>query len=119
MCSFSGDLWGLGRKKEALVLDLPYNMGIGGAVQTGCRYAFQHEYEFALRLDGDGQHHPQEGAKILNPLLKGEADIVIGSRFLSKEGYKSTFLRRMGIRFFSLLKYSPFPDHFSKINPEH
>ena len=91
------------RDKGALVLDLPYNMGIGGAVQTGCRYAFQHEYEFALRLDGDGQHHPQEGAKILNPLLKGEADIVIGSRFLSKEGYKSTFLRRMGIRFFSFV----------------
>ncbi len=91
------------RKKEALVLDLPYNLGIGGAVQTGCRYAFQHGYEFALRLDGDGQHHPQEGAKVLSPLLKGEADIVVGSRFISKEGYKSTFLRRMGIRFFSLL----------------
>ncbi|MBW2183815.1 MAG: glycosyltransferase family 2 protein [Deltaproteobacteria bacterium] len=91
------------RNKGALVLDLPYNLGIGGAVQTGCLYAFQQGYEFVLRLDGDGQHHPQEGSKILSPLLKGEADIVIGSRFLSKEGYKSTFLRRMGIRFFSFV----------------
>ena len=89
------------RGKGALVLDLPYNLGIGGAVQTGCLYALQQGYEFVLRLDGDGQHHPQEGAKILTPLLEGEADIVIGSRFLSKEGYKSSFLRRMGIRFFS------------------
>jgi len=90
------------RIKGALVLDLPYNLGIGGAVQTGCLYAYQHGYKFVVRLDGDGQHHPQEIPKILKPLLEGEADIVIGSRYLSKEGYKSTFLRRMGIRFFSL-----------------
>jgi glycosyltransferase involved in cell wall biosynthesis len=91
------------RGKGASILDLPYNLGIGGAVQTGCLYALQHGYEFVLRLDGDGQHHPQEISKLLKPLLEGEADIVIGSRFLSKEGYKSTFLRRMGIRFFSLV----------------
>lgn len=91
------------RNKGALTLDLPYNLGIGGAVQTGCLYAFQHGYEFVLRLDGDGQHHPQEISKILCPLLEGKADIVIGSRFLSSEGYKSTFLRRMGISFFSFV----------------
>lgn len=91
------------RIKGALVLDLPYNLGIGGAVQTGCLYAYQHGYEFVVRLDGDGQHHPQEIPKILKPLLEGEADIVIGSRFVSQEGYKSTFLRRVGIRFFSLV----------------
>ncbi len=91
------------RNKGALVLDLPYNLGIGGAVQTGCLYAFQYGYDFVLRLDGDGQHNPQEIPKILRPLLEGEADIVIGSRFLSKEGYKSTFLRRVGIKFFSFL----------------
>ena len=91
------------RGKGVLVLDLPYNLGIGGAVQTGCLYAFQQGYEFVLRLDGDGQHNPQESSQILGPLLEGEADIVIGSRFLSKEGYKSSFLRRIGIRFFSFV----------------
>ena len=89
--------------KGVSILDLPYNLGIGGAVQTGCLYALKHGYEFVLRLDGDGQHHPREIPKIISPLLEGKADIVIGSRFLSKEGYKSTFLRRMGIRFFSLV----------------
>ena len=93
----------MARSKGATVLELPYNLGIGGAVQTGCRYAVQEGYEFVVRLDGDGQHSPREIAKILRPLLEGEADIVIGSRFLSQEGYKSTLVRRMGIKFFSLL----------------
>jgi len=93
----------MARSKGATVLELPYNLGIGGAVQTGCRYAVQEGYEFVVRLDGDGQHSPGEIAKILRPLLEGEADIVIGSRFLSQEGYKSTLVRRVGIKFFSLL----------------
>jgi len=93
----------MARSKGVVVLELPYNLGIGGAVQTGCRYAVQQGYEFVVRLDGDGQHSPREIAKILRPLLEGEADIVIGSRFLSQEGYKSTVVRRMGIKFFSLL----------------
>jgi len=91
------------RSMGVVLLELPYNLGIGGAVQTGCRYAVQQGYEFVVRLDGDGQHNPKEISKILHPLLEGEADIVIGSRFLSQEGYQSTLVRRMGIKFFSFL----------------
>lgn len=91
------------RSKGALILDLPYNLGIGGAVQTGFIYAFRHGYEFVLRIDGDGQHNPKDISKILCPLFEEKADVVVGSRFLLKGGYKSTFLRRMGIKFFSFL----------------
>jgi len=91
------------RMKGAQVLDLPYNLGIGGAVQTGCLYAYEQGYGFVVRIDGDGQHHPMEIPKLLNPLLGGEADIVIGSRFLSGDGYQSSFMRRLGIRFFSMV----------------
>ena len=65
----------------AAVVRLPFNLGIGGAVQTGFKYALEHGYEIAVRLDGDGQHDPTELPKLLAPVLAGEADIVIGSRF--------------------------------------
>jgi hypothetical protein len=87
----------------AQVCRLPFNLGIGGAVQTGCLYAYEQGYEFVVRIDGDGQHHPLEIPKLLKPLLGGEADIVIGSRFLSGDGYQSSFMRRLGIRFFSMV----------------
>ena len=82
----------------AHVLRLPFNLGIGGAVQTGFRYAFEHGYDVAVRVDGDGQHDPSQLGLILEPVLAGEADIVVGSRFAGSGGYRSSRSRRAGIR---------------------
>jgi glycosyltransferase involved in cell wall biosynthesis len=86
----------------ATVVRLPFNLGIGGAVQTGFKYALEHGYELAVRLDGDGQHDPQELPKLVDPVLRGEADIVIGSRFADRDGaYRAPLARRVGIAFFA------------------
>lgn len=82
---------------------LPINLGIGGAVQTGYRYAWKNHYDIAVQMDGDGQHDARFLKELLEPLLSQDADIVIGSRFISKEGFQSSLLRRAGIRFLSLL----------------
>jgi glycosyltransferase involved in cell wall biosynthesis len=85
----------------ALVIDLPNNLGIGGAVQTGFKYAARNGYEMAVQFDGDGQHLASEIPGILRVLEEKQADMVIGSRFLGQhDGYRSTFLRRFGIRAF-------------------
>jgi len=84
--------------KGALVLRLPFNLGIGGAVQTGFRFAFEHGYDLAVRVDGDGQHDPAQLARIVEPVLRDEADIVVGSRFAGARGYRSSRSRRVGIR---------------------
>jgi len=85
--------------KGAVVIRLPFNLGIGGAVQTGFRFAFEHDFDVAVRVDGDGQHDPAQLARILRPVLNGEADIVVGSRFAAGEGgYRSSRSRRVGIR---------------------
>jgi len=88
----------------ATVLRLPFNVGIGGAVQTGFRYARDEGYDVAVRLDGDGQHDASELEKLLGPVLAGNADLVIGSRFVDPaSGYRPPFARRMGIRVFARL----------------
>jgi hypothetical protein len=88
----------------ATVLRLPFNVGIGGAVQTGFRYALAEGYETAVRLDGDGQHDASELAKLLAPLERGEADLVVGSRFVDPGGgYRPPWARRIGIRLFARL----------------
>ena len=88
----------------AAVVRLPFNVGIGGAVQTGFRYALEQGYELAVRLDGDGQHDASELAKILGPIEAGSADLVIGSRFVGPGGsYRPPFARRVGIRVFARL----------------
>lgn len=88
----------------AAVAPLPYNLGIGGAVQTGFKIAFKEGYDVAVQLDGDAQHDPQYLPALLKPVLDGKLDLSIGSRFLSgKFGFKSTLIRRFGIRFFSWL----------------
>ena len=88
----------------ATVLRLPFNVGIGGAVQTGFRYALEHAYGTAVRLDGDGQHDPRELPKLLAPLERGDANLVIGSRFVDPGGsYRPPFARRVGIRVFARL----------------
>ena len=88
----------------ATVLRLPFNVGIGGAVQTGFRYALEQGYERAVRLDGDGQHDASQIPKILAPIEVGDADLVIGSRFVDPDGtYRPPLARRMGIRIFARL----------------
>jgi glycosyltransferase involved in cell wall biosynthesis len=88
----------------ATVVSLPYNLGIGGAVQTGFRFALERGYEIAVRLDGDGQHDPAELPKLLAPLEAGEADIVTGSRFTDGDrAYRPPLGRRIGIVFFARL----------------
>ena len=81
----------------AHVVRLPFNLGIGGAVQTGFRYAFEHGFQLAVRVDGDGQHDPAQLGLLLGPILADEADIVVGSRFASDGGYRSSRSRRLGI----------------------
>lgn len=88
----------------ARVLELPVNLGIGGAVQTGFRWALAKGYDVAVQVDGDDQHDPVFLPALLEPLAAGRADLVVGSRFLGeKAGFQSTALRRAGIRYLSVL----------------
>jgi len=92
------------RQHGATVLVLPFNLGIGGAVQTGFRYAFEHEYDLAVRVDGDGQHDPAQLDRVIAPVVAGEADIAVGSRFVADvEGYRSSRSRRLGIRLLAVV----------------
>jgi glycosyltransferase involved in cell wall biosynthesis len=85
--------------KGARVLRLPFNLGIGGAVQTGFRFAFENDFDVAVRVDGDGQHDPAQLGRVLEPVLRGDADIAVGSRFAvdGAPGYRSSRSRRIGI----------------------
>jgi len=92
------------RQHGAIVLRLPFNLGIGGAVQTGFRYAFEHGYDIAVRVDGDGQHDPSQLGRVVAPVLADEADIAVGSRFVGEgDGYRSSRSRRVGIRLLALV----------------
>jgi glycosyltransferase involved in cell wall biosynthesis len=90
------------REAGANVISLPFNLGIGGAVQTGFQLAFERGFDIAVQIDGDGQHDPEYLRAILDPVLKGEADMTIGSRFMpsTEKGDQSSFARRVGINFF-------------------
>lgn len=91
------------KKLNCVYLDLPVNLGIGGAVQTGFKYALLHGFDIAIQLDGDGQHPSEQITELVASIVKGEADIVIGSRFIEKIGFQSTYLRRSGINYFKRL----------------
>ena len=101
-CSTDNTL-GMCREKGFSYLNLPVNLGIGGAVQTGYRYAYYHGYDLAVQFDGDGQHSAKFLAQMAQVLEETESDMVIGSRFIEKEGFQSSGLRRIGKRYFSLL----------------
>jgi glycosyltransferase involved in cell wall biosynthesis len=85
----------------ARVVRLPFNLGIGGAVQTGFRYALEGGFDLAVRLDGDGQHDAAQLSDLVAPLLAGDADIVVGSRFAAPSGYRPPIGRRVGIVVFA------------------
>lgn len=91
-------------QQGAGVLDLPFNLGIGGAVQAGIKYAYRWGYPLMVRVDGDGQHDPFELHKLLGAVMQGKANVAVGSRFLpGAETYRPPLSRMMGICYFSLL----------------
>jgi glycosyltransferase involved in cell wall biosynthesis len=92
---------GVAADRGAHVLRLPFNLGIGGAMQTGFRFAFEQGYDIAVQIDGDGQHDPSQLPAILGPVLSGEADLCVGSRFTGEGAYRSSFARRVGIKIFA------------------
>ena len=83
------------RKHHYPFLDLPVNLGIGGNVQCGYLYAVRNGYDVAVQMDGDGQHDPAYLMEIVQPVLDGECDMCIGSRFVKKEGFQTSFMRRV------------------------
>lgn len=85
------------------MIDLPINLGIGGAVQTGYRYGWDKGYDIAVQVDGDGQHDPAFLDEMAAYLLGNHLDMVIGSRFINKEGFQSSGTRRLGIKYFTIL----------------
>jgi len=89
------------RAREATVLELPFNLGIGGAMQAGYQYACQRGYDIAIQVDADGQHDPKEIAKLLRALEEKKIDVALGSRFIGHSEYKSSTMRRIGISIFS------------------
>ena len=92
----------IARQAGAEVIILPVNLGIGGAVQTGYKFALEHDYDVAVQVDGDGQHDVSYLNVLLEPIAREEADMTIGSRFVPPHlGYQSSFIRRIGINFFA------------------
>lgn len=92
-------------EKKYNVINLPINLGIGGAVQTGYKYAKENDYDIAIQIDGDGQHNPAYIENLVTYIKEGTAEVVIGSRFINKEGFQSSKIRRLGINFLSSLLY--------------
>lgn len=92
------------QRAGAAVLKLPFNLGIGGAVQAGFKYALEHDYSYMVQVDGDGQHRPDQIEKLLSPMREDPTlDIVCGSRFLTKSGYPAPISRRTGIHIFAFI----------------
>lgn len=91
------------KERGAPFLDLPINLGIGGGVQAGYLYAFEKGYDIAIQMDGDGQHLPEYLDNIVRLIEEGVADAAIGSRFIKNEGFQSSIMRRVGIKFLSSL----------------
>jgi glycosyltransferase involved in cell wall biosynthesis len=91
------------RAAGARVIELPFNLGYGAALQTGFKYALDKGYEFAVQMDADGQHDPASIKALIEPVIADEVDITIGSRFMYKGNYKAPLVRRIGMYFFGLI----------------
>ncbi len=89
------------RRNGFHVVNLPVNLGIGGGVQTGYIYAYRNGYDIAVQFDGDGQHNAKYLNEMADRLIRDNLDMVIGSRYIKKEGFQSSGLRRLGIRYFT------------------
>lgn len=102
-CS-TDDTYVQAEKENVTVLNLPFNLGIGGAVQTGIQFAQDNDFDIAVQVDGDGQHDVAFLKNLIEPIINNEYDFVIGSRFIPPYlGYQSSFVRRIGINFFAVL----------------
>ncbi|MFO7671941.1 MAG: glycosyltransferase family 2 protein [Bacteroidales bacterium] len=88
------------KRKNVPHINLPVNLGIGGAVETGFKYALINHYDYAVQVDGDGQHQPAEILKLYEAMVGSSSDIIIGSRFIKYDGFQSSTARRIGIRIF-------------------
>lgn len=86
----------IARERGAMVVELPQNLGIGGAMQTGYRYAARHGYQVAVQVDGDGQHDVRELPPLLAAVMAGDVDLAVGSRYVADSGYRGAILRRLG-----------------------
>jgi len=84
----------IAKKMGAIVIRLPLKMGMGCAIHTGFKYAYRHGYNFVVRIDSDGQHMPQEINKLISPVLKGDVDVTIGSRYLENSVYRTPLVRK-------------------------
>lgn len=93
------------RSKNVTLLNLPCNLGIGAAVQTGYKFAYQEGYEIAVQVDGDGQHPSFEIEKLVSSVIHKKANMVVGSRYINgnKQNYKNQLFRRVGIKILSLV----------------
>ncbi|MCP5057782.1 MAG: glycosyltransferase family 2 protein [bacterium] len=91
------------KRAGAVVIRHPFNMGYGAALQTGYKYALRRGAELVIQMDADGQHDPEQIPKLAEPILRGECDLVIGSRFLEPTGYEMEALRSLGRRVFRSL----------------
>ncbi len=91
------------RTLPCVLLSLPFNVGKGAATQLGFRYTYARNCDVVVLVDADGQHPANEIGTLLEPLLEGTADVVIGSRFLGNGGSRSSFGRRIGIRYLNAL----------------
>lgn len=85
------------RQAGARVLELPFNLGIGGGMQAGYQYAYRHGYDLAVQIDADGQHNPDDLPRLLYEQERSGADLILGSRYVQKTGYRSPWTRRLGM----------------------
>jgi glycosyltransferase involved in cell wall biosynthesis len=91
----------LARERGVPVVSHAVNLGVGGALQTGFRWALRHGYDIGVQLDADGQHDPGQLDALLAPVLRGDCDVSIGSRYVARTGYRAPLARRLGIMLFS------------------
>ncbi len=91
------------RSLGATVIRMPFNSGIGATVQAGLRYAVRKRYDLVVRLDADGQHDPADLSRLRKPLTEERADLVLGSRYIERRGFQSTWPRRLGSSWFGIL----------------
>ncbi len=93
----------LARRMNVTVISHPFNLRIGGAVQTGFKFAEREGYDIAIQIDADGQHNPSFVSQIIEPLVEDKADISIGSRYLGNNNVEASVTRYIGVKFFSWL----------------
>jgi glycosyltransferase involved in cell wall biosynthesis len=91
------------KKINVKFLDMPFNVGYAMAVQAGFKYAFEHQYDYVIQFDGDGQHIASEAKRLIDKAINSNCDIVIGSRFLNKINYNHSFFRKIGTELFIFL----------------